>query len=211
MTTASPLTVAHHKITPTRREKYLAVLRSTGSHSAASREASHHLPAKTGDNRKAIGYQSFLDLRKNDPTFAVACEEALADCLAGVETAIMDRAMKPPTRPVLDREGNVVAVWEDRNSSDRLLLKVAAKLNREEWSERATIDHNVTVKGAILSITPSDVLLLDPKDQERFMVMCDIIADRKGEPPAIDHQPTPYMPPLPVSSHPVPDYEPISR
>ena len=185
-------------ITPARRLKYLENLRVTGSHSAAAVAASPHLPEKPSPqgNRQGNrqGYNSFFTLRKTDPLFAVQCEEALDACLAAVETALMDRAMKPPMRPIVDKNGVVVASWEDRNSSDRLLLRVAAKLNREDWSEKHVVEQTVTVRGAILSITPADVLLLDSRDQDRFLELCEVIANRKGEPAAIEHMPMMQMP-----------------
>jgi hypothetical protein len=201
----SNLSIPHFAVTQARKDKYLAALRQSGSHSAATRAASAHLPDKEKGRKGRVGYQTFLDLRKSDPAFAVACEEAMADCLAAVENAITDRALNPPKRPVIGKDGQIVGYYEDRNSSDRLLVTLAKKLNREDWGDKATIDHNVNVKGAILSIQPSDVLLLDPKDQERFLAMCETIADRKGEANSstqtIDHIATPMMPlPMPTAS-----------
>jgi hypothetical protein len=199
----SNLSIPHFAVTQARKDKYLAALRKCGSHSVAARAASPHLPDKEEGRKGRVGYQTFLDLRKSDPAFAVACEEAQADCLASVEAAITDRALNPPKRPVIGKDGQIVGYYEDRNSSDRLLVTLAKKLNREDWGDKATIDHNVNVKGAILSIQPSDVLLLDPKDQERFLAMCEQIADRKGEAntQTIDLIATPMMPlPMPTAS-----------
>jgi hypothetical protein len=203
ITKKSNLAVPHAPVTEKRKAAYLETLRTTGSHSAAARAASMHLEGKS-NGRVRIAYQTFLDERRRSPEFAVACDEAMADCLASVEAAIVDRALHPPKRPVLNKEGEVVAEWEDRSSADRLLVTLAKKLNREDWGDKATIDHNVTVKGAILSIQPSDVLLLDPKDQERFLAMCETIADRRGEAntQTIEHIATPMMPlPMPTASY----------
>lgn len=125
---------AHRPITEERRHKFLATLAATGSPVAAARQAT-----PWGSGRQA-GYSSFARLRRTDPRFAEAWDDAIADALAMIETEIVDRAMHPPKRPVFE-DGKVVGWTEDRNSSDRMLLRVAQKLD-PAWGERQ--HHDVT-------------------------------------------------------------------
>jgi hypothetical protein len=76
--------------------------------------------------------------------------------------------------------GEVKGWVEDRNSSDKLLLRLAARLD-PAWRERTSVDANVTVEASVLAIAPGDILYLSTRDQEMLKDLLGKIADARGE------------------------------
>lgn len=167
-------------ITDERRTIFLDTLRSTGSFSAAARAASPHALDRHG------AHSGFRGLMERDPEFAAQVEQARHDALGAVEAEIHRRAFEPPRRPVFSR-GEVVGDWEDRGSSDRLLLRLAEKLDPEGWAPQSRIksEVDVNVRGVMLAIRPQDVLLLPTDEQQTFVQLLGRIADLRGEPEAV--------------------------
>lgn len=87
--------------------------------------------------------------------------------------------MVPPRRPVWHR-GEVKGFVEDRTSSDKLLLRIAERLD-PSWSPRSVVDQHVTLQGAVLAVRPEDILHLSPAEQDAFVAMLGKIADARGE------------------------------
>jgi hypothetical protein len=164
-------------LTPERRRAFLEALRATGSPVAAARAAT---PKGTGEQ---AGYSTFNRLRRADPTFAREWEDALADALATIESEIVRRAFDPPRRPVFDG-GQVVGWVEDRNSSDRLLLRAAQKLN-PDWAERRHITGELAHSHAhdhehrfTFSLKPEHLGLLDEPDKAELVRILSLIHER---------------------------------
>lgn len=164
---------SHRPLDEERKKVFLKELARTGSMIIAARAASPHCIGDKG------GVSSFDGLCKTDLEFATAVQEAKEHALAGVENEIHRRAMQPPRRPVWER-GRVKGWVEDRNSSDKLLLRLAARLD-PAWRERTSVDANINVQGTMLAITPGDILLLAAAERELFVEMLRKIADARGE------------------------------
>lgn len=162
-----------YPLTEARKQLFLKVLAETGSPVAAASAATPWAEGKQG------GLNTFRDEARRDLEFAEKWERAKQEALAAVEQEIHRRAMEPPTRAIWHK-GELVGYSEDRNSSDKLLLRFAARLE-PAWRERTTIDANVTTAGIILAIRPSDVLTLDRSEQRTLLDLLEKIADRKGE------------------------------
>ena len=160
-------------LTPERKAAFLDVLGRTGSVVQAAAAAT---PWATGAQG---GAQTFRDERFRDPEFSAAWDAALEAVLGAVEEEIVRRAMEVPRRPVWER-GEVKGWVEDRNSADKLLLRLAAKLE-PAWRERTSVDQSVTVQGVILSIAPMDVMLLSAADRHVFLDLLEKISVAKGE------------------------------
>lgn len=175
-----------HRLTQQRRQLFLQELARTGSPIAA---AAHATPWST---HKQGGVSSFRDHARRDPEFAAAWERAVHHALAAVEGEIVRRAMSPPKRPVWER-GEVKGWVEDRNSSDKLLLRLAARLD-PAWRERTSVDANVTVEASVLAIAPGDILYLAPSEQELLKDLLCKIADARGEQEEHDDANVPRLP-----------------
>lgn len=163
-----------YPLTDARKELFLKVLAETGSPVAAASAATPWAEGKQG------GLNTFRDEARRDLAFAEKWERAKQEALAIVEQEIHRRAMQPPTRAIWHK-GELVGYTEDRNSSDKLLLRLAARLD-PAWRERTTIDANVTTAGIILAIRPSDVLTLNSTEQHTLLDLLEKIAEKKGEP-----------------------------
>lgn len=160
-------------LTEARRETFLKVLSETGSVAAASKAAS---PFSNSDRGAK---STFFDERRRNPEFAAAWDEALTSALAKVETELMRRAMEPALSPITNKQGQVVGHREDRMSSDRLLLRIASRLDPDAWAERRRQDH--VVSGSInhhaYALDASLVARL-PKDRQLLLLgLLDELAD----------------------------------
>ena len=120
-----------------RKAIFLKTLAATGSVAAACQAASPHSDSERHSK------STFFELRRRSPEFAAAWDEAIHAALGVVESEIFRRAMHPAVSPVTDRAGNVVGVREDRMSADRLLVKIAARLD-DSWVERRHSEHVVS-------------------------------------------------------------------
>jgi len=157
-----------------RKQLFLEELSRTGSVTAAARAASPHSVGHDG------GLAGFSGLAQRDLNFAGALEGAMEKALGDVEKEIHRRAMNPPKRPVWHR-GEIVGEYEDRNSSDKMLLRLAEKLNPDGWAPQSRVKTEVDVHGVMLAIRPEDVFLLEPLEQNTFIQLIDRIADLRGE------------------------------
>jgi len=174
-----PKSVRHMRIDENRRRIYLDRLAMGDSPVSAARAASPHC---IGND---FGLGGFRELAKRDPEFAAQVAAAKEAALADVEDEIRRRAMNPPLRPVWHK-GQLVGHYEERLSSDKLLLRLAEKLDPEHWAPQSRIksEVDVTVRGVMLAIRPEDVFLLDSKEQDTFVELLTKIADRRDEPSA---------------------------
>ena len=174
-------------VTDARKAIYLEVLRTTGSHAAAARAAT---PGATSARRP--GHMTWVDLRRKDPEFAAACDDALQDALGRLEKAAYDRALNGWKRPVY-QQGQLVG--HDLVVDNGLLLRVLSRLD-PSWSP----NRNVTVEGSIdhnhqhsiAAIGVQDLMHLSEPERDQLLLLLEKIADGRGEPAAktIDAQPT---------------------
>lgn len=168
---------AYLNITPERQALFLEVLAKTGSVNAACRATA------TEDHGPRAGKSSWHDHRRRNPKFAEAWDNALIDALGTVEDEIMRRAMNPAKTPVTNRKGDVIGEREDRLSSDRLLLRMASRLDPEAWAERRRQDSHVTGEirhQAQLALAPADILVLPEAKQRVLIALLEEIMDRKA-------------------------------
>lgn len=159
-------------VTQQRREIFLEELRKTGSVCAAAKVASPHCEGYRA------GFSSFTDLAKRDPEFAAELQEARAYALGVVEGVIADHAINGVKRPIF--QGGKLAGHEtifDHN----LLLRMATRLD-PAWSEKKQITHANPHDDTMLSISVSEVLLLDPGDQELLVGLVAKINEIQNEP-----------------------------
>ena len=178
------------KITQARKEIFLRVLGETGSRAAAAAAASPHTDGGTGQRP---GYETFRDLWKRDPEFALAVEQAEAKALGRVEAEIVNRAFTLDERPIFDRQGKRIGTQKSSNASNQMLLRLAERLAPETWARRSKTEvqgHLVHHEGASVSIAvlePTDVLLLAEDEQDQLLELIGKIEQRKSE--VIDVQP----------------------
>jgi hypothetical protein len=170
-----------------RKNRYIEGLRLTGSHKAAALYATPidpNFPASDKMIQQGHGYSTFLQLRQRDPEFAAKCQDALDNAIARLEKIAYRRAFVPDTRPVCDKDGNVVAVakaWGEANKQMRYLLA----RHDPEWIEKrgvtvsGTINHDhVSVPGT-MGVTTADLRLLPRDRQELFFKLMDEIEEAR--------------------------------
>ena len=178
------------KVTEARKEIFLRVLGETGSRAAAAAAASPHTD---GGNGQRPGYETFRDLWKRDPEFALAVEQAEAKALGRVEAEIVNRAFTLDERPIFDRQGKRIGTQKSSNASNQMLLRLAERLAPETWARRSKTEvqgHLVHHEGASVSIAvlePTDVLLLAEDEQDQLLELIGKIEQRKSV--VIDVQP----------------------
>ena len=172
------------KITQARKDVFLSVLGETGSRAAAAAAASPHTD---GGNGQRPGYETFRDLWKRDPEFALAVEQAEAKALGRVEAEIVNRAFTLDERPIFDRQGKRIGTQKSSNASNQMLLRLAERLAPETWARRSKTEvqgHLVHHEGASVSIAvlePTDVLLLAEDEQDQLLELIGKIEQRKSE------------------------------
>ena len=179
------------KVTEARKEIFLRVLSETGSRAAAAAAASPH---PDGGNGQRPGYETFRDLWKRDPEFALAVEQAEAKALGRVEAEIVNRAFTLDERPIFDRQGKRIGTQKSSNAANQMLLRLAERLAPETWARRSKTEvqgHLVHHEGASVSIAvlePTDVLLLAEDEQDQLLELIGKIEQRKSE--VIDVKPS---------------------
>lgn len=154
---------ANAPIDDARKAAFLEALRKTGSPVQAARVASPHC---TGAQP---GYASFRDLFHSDPEFQRAWEDAKAEALGRFEEVLEDRALHPPRKPIVNpKTGEIIGHVEDRNSSDRLLLRKLERLD-PEWAPRkqfdgkvahthsGSVDHGFTITADLIAMLPGEM------------------------------------------------------
>ena len=127
---------------------------------------------------KRAGYESFRDLAKRDPVWASAVARAKSDALGRVEDAIAKRAIDGVQRPIFQK-GELVGY--ETVYSDNLLLKLAQRLDPDQWTNRQKLEHTGQVehRGVFLSLSTDDVMLLKQQEQETLVGILETIHERK--------------------------------
>jgi hypothetical protein len=141
-----------------RKAIFLNTLAETGSPSAAAEAATPWSQAKDG------GLSAFRALREGDPAFAQAWDRAQSSLLAKVETEITRRAFEPNVKAVY---WNGEKIGEELTYDNKLLLRLARKLDPEGWSEQQKIkidgklstQHNHTMDLSKLSADELEAVL----------------------------------------------------
>jgi hypothetical protein len=164
--------MAHLPVTEERRAKFLETLAETGSVSASCAAAA------TNSHGPRAAKQTWNDLRHRDPDFAQLWDEALSQALGRIEGEIVRRAFDVPKSPVTDRQGNVVGYREDRMSADRLLLRLASKIDPDAWAEKRKNELAVsgTIQHQAFAIDPGLVSQLPRERQEQLVDILDELA-----------------------------------
>lgn len=150
-----------------RKRVFLETLAQTGSVAAACQAASPH---SDSDRHSKT---SFYDLRRRDASFASAWQDAVNSALGAVENEIWKRAFEVPTTPVVDKRGQVVGQRQDRLSADRLLLRLASRLDPENWAERRKTDVHGTVSHVAFAIDPNLISRLPREKQVLLLELID--------------------------------------
>lgn len=164
-------------LTEERKEVFLSELRRHGIVSAAARAASPHA--------KGTCAPSFYILRKNDPAFAAAWDDAIEQATGSVELEIHRRAVEGYDEPVYQKGELVGTVTK---YSDRLLELRAKALLPQKYIERRAVELsanlNVTQElygGHALTLKPEDVLLLDEDKRQQLLGLLTEIALARGD------------------------------
>jgi hypothetical protein len=172
------------RVTAERKRVFLRVLAETGSRSAAAAAASPHLDGGKGGRP---GYESFKSQWQRDPEFALAIQEAEQRALGKVESAISERAFTLDERPIFDRQGNKIGVQTDSRPANQMLLRLAERMAPSIWTQQK--HHQVDGKIAhdhqrssvsVATLEPTDVLLLEPDEQNELLRLVAKIAELKS-------------------------------
>ena len=171
------------RMTEERQQVFLKVLAETGSRSAAAAAASPHLDGGGGDRP---GYESFRDLIRRSPEFALEVQRAETQALGRVESEIARRAFSPDTRPIFDRQGNKIGEQIDSRPANVLLLRLAERMAPRTWVQQklhqieGKIAHDYQHSVAVATLEPSDVLLLEPAERDELLRLVGKIAQLKS-------------------------------
>lgn len=175
-----------------RKQVFLETLRQTGSLRWAATIASPHLSGDpTRDPRrggKGHGFESFRDAMRRDPVFAAEVEAALAHALGTAEKLLAERMLTPDTRPLLDKNGNVVAVATDHRNANTLLLRFLER-HDHSWAPRKNIagqiehqhqhTHELAAAQPGYTVTAADIRALPEEKQRQLLALLDEIEDNK--------------------------------
>jgi len=159
-------------LTDERKRRFLEVLSETGSVAAACR-------ASASDSHGERAAKSTInDAIRRDPDFAAAVDAAKQAALGKVEEEIVRRAFNPPQTPVVDRNGNVVGYRTETMSADRLLLRIASRLDPESWAEKrkSSLEVSGTIQHQAFAINPELVSRLPRERQEQLIDILDELA-----------------------------------
>lgn len=177
--TNQPRGTRHQPLTPERIDRFLEVLAETGSSYAAAAAATPH---GAGDHP---GYSTFRDLRKKDLDFARRWQEAEAHYVGALEKVASKWAMKGRSRPVVDKNGNIVG-YDEHPPDPRIMLAVLRRHRPDDWDERkrlevsGTVDHRHTDESAAV-LTYDDVMLLPPDERQQLGLLLARVADLRAE------------------------------
>lgn len=169
---------------PERRAAFLeALANSGGNFNAACRAVAPHLDQNV---RPAPGYSTWRAVIARDPEFAAAYEAVMDEVKAEVEQEIFRRAQVGVLEPVFqkgqqatDADGNPAYI---RRYSDRLLLKRAAALMPDKYSDRREININHNVRSAISwAITGDDLALLTAEEKADLTRIVQALRSRRAE------------------------------
>ena len=185
------------KLDKNRREIFLAALESSGGNfSHACNTASPHSRAVC---RTPKCYSSWRALMARDPAFAAEVAEVLTRVKDRVFGEIYRRAMEGTLEPVfqkgmrasngVDEDGNPIPASITRHDN-RLLLRLAARLDPENWSETKNIRHDVVHSGAAVMLKPPDLASLSADQTAHLKDILTTIQSSRGDgQKALTHQP----------------------
>lgn len=173
------------RLTPERKRIFLDAVRQTGSLRAAAALASPHSDPST----YRPGYETFRDAARRDPAFAQEIREALNDAMGAAEKLLAERMLTPDTRPIFDKNGNLLGVQTDHRNANQLLLAFLARHDPNSWAPKKHLggeiahqhDHRHEFGPGRLSIHPSDILALPEEDRAAFMRYVEVIEQARAQ------------------------------
>ena len=162
------------KMTEERKDVFLAaLLESGGVFSTACRVASPHSKAK---GATPPCYTSWRALMARDPVFATRVAETMDHVKEAVYGEIWRRAMEGTEAPVFQKGERAVdhdgAPASIRQYDNKLLLRLAARLDPENWSETKNVNHSVVHSGAAVMLKPSDLQALSADQTAQLKDIC---------------------------------------
>lgn len=119
------------KFTPAVRAAYVEALARLASHKAAA--------AHVG-----VAYCTAWKWRKKDPELEAECENALGQAYGELLTVARKLAIEGLVIETLDKAGNVIKT--ERRYSERILLRMLARLDPAGWSDKLQVDSKSTVE-----------------------------------------------------------------
>jgi hypothetical protein len=182
-------------MTPEREDVFIdALIKSGGSFAYASMAAAPkngNGNPRSGKNNAAPCYETWRSYIKRSPEFAIRVQNALTSALANMENLLHERAHQKDTRPIVDRDGNVVAVAEDSRNANSMLLAWLRK-HSPEWLEKKIVALNAEVLhknaddesagGLRYVVRAEHVRMLEPEKQKLLMeLLTDIEEIRLAE------------------------------
>ena len=115
--------------TPPRKEAFLEALKRCGVYTAAA--------ASVG-----LAYHTVYRHRKQDPAFQEACDNALGRNYDELLSVARKLAVEGLVTETYDKAGNVIS--SKMVYSERILLKMLARLDPAGWSDKVQVDQKVT-------------------------------------------------------------------
>jgi hypothetical protein len=126
-----------------RWQKFLQIVRETGSFKYACKVASAHLKNPSGDSGQSYGVGSFNALLKRDPMKRAEYEAALSDGIAELEKIAHDRIKMPDRKPVLNKAGEIVGYSENWFAANQLLTR-SLERHDNAWAQKKNISGQIT-------------------------------------------------------------------
>jgi hypothetical protein len=185
------------RMSPEYRAAYLAALERTGVYAAAARAVGQHTGGRT-DGSKPPTAATWDALRRDDPSFKAACEEALSRAAGWLAELMRQRIETPDERPIVDKSGKVVAVAKDFRNANALLLRALERadssfVQRKNVSTQGEISHVHRVEfeqgDGHFKLLAADIARLDPADQDQLLGLLEKLEDIRSRPALPASQP----------------------
>ena len=168
-------------LTATRKRAFLDELRRHGIAAESARVASPHSRARHG------AASTFRQERQRDPQFAADWDAAVEEADARLLMEAHRRAVEGTERGIFQR-GTQATTAEGKPAtevqySDRLMELLLKARFPNEFIERRAVEHSGSVGQDIrvLSITPGDLIVLNPVQRDHLRGILTSIADARGE------------------------------
>jgi hypothetical protein len=175
----------HEPMTEERKQRYIEGLRQSASHRFAAQYATGAGNTTADPRWIGFAYQSFLKLRRADPIFATACDEAMQEALGALEADLFTRTKKPDWRRQYDpKTGNLIGESESWEPANRLGRAILAR-HDSDWidAQKKQIEVKYTggSAGLAFSITPELTALLDDEEKLQLSTLMRAMMERKEQ------------------------------
>lgn len=164
------------RVTKKMRERYLAELAKNPVKNKAARLAYGYPP-----DAHSFVQNSFNAIEKQDPEFAEQVANAVRQGYERVEQRAMDLALNGTVELVYNRNGEVVGRKEHCYERTILFLLERGLPDRYRPKSEVTIDGHITSDAAGLTISPTDLLLLNAAERKQLINLLESLAAKKAK------------------------------